>query len=343
MAITEITIENKQNNVQRCRTAFEKQQHELYQANGDFENLDGPLCIDWANFYKNCRRLANTYYKGKNFKFLFQSSWMQIIFRQLKALDMRSLNGRNSAETFSGASPTYSQENSYMVVSRGSKGEFHWLEKMQKHFEVKVIERAQQGTRFECEKGVDVECALWIHERMEKTEKTLDSNRTLTIVSSDADFRPVVERAIRRGWKVVVWAFSDSISKCPNGYLEFLQSSENVHVAFLDKIFLHMGHMREVEFNYSLKAHEVDPSVTHLDVIEELVKQKFATEDFCIRWNGGRDMYVNFKEESQREQLERLIRSGQFSILDSNASFERCFFTYNDGLTRTMVKRGGKL
>ncbi len=80
-------------------------------------------------------------------------------------------------------------------------------------FEVRVFDRNIRNK----EKGVDVEMALDVAERMH----TISPPSTMIIAAGDADHLPPVTRARAKGWKVEVWFWSnaaDPMKKAPDRF-----------------------------------------------------------------------------------------------------------------------------
>lgn len=77
-----------------------------------------------------------------------------------------------------------------------------WEEIRKEGFDVKVFDRNIRHK----EKGVDMEMGMDVVERLFECAEP----STLVIAAGDADFKGIVERAKKRGWKVEVWFWGNA-------------------------------------------------------------------------------------------------------------------------------------
>lgn len=140
-------------------------------------------------------------------------------------------------------------EQYYIFVShrpdeRGSLENNRMFKRMAKKGTLLYHERVRIKKGFEKEKGVDVNIAIHITDIIQKSASTGDPIR-IVLVSGDADYKPVIEYAIRNKVPIDVWGW-----KNPNksAYYSFLEKKKKLF--YLDRYLYQIGFHKEVIYEY---------------------------------------------------------------------------------------------
>lgn len=88
-----------------------------------------------------------------------------------------------------------------------------WQQIRDEGFDVKLFDRNIRNK----EKGVDMEMGMDVVERV----LTVSPPKTILIAAGDADFLPVIKRAVARGWKVEVWFWSNAAASVKAAATQF--------------------------------------------------------------------------------------------------------------------------
>lgn len=109
----------------------------------------------------------------------------------------------------------------HLYGSRPPDNDSLWHSAEKNGWDVQVLDRNTFGK----EKGVDMKIGMDI------TEKTLlspNGQGVIVLVSGDADFLPVIERVIERGWSIEIWSYSNA-AKILKDFSEFRSLEEHLH------------------------------------------------------------------------------------------------------------------
>ena len=230
---------------------------------------------------------------GAPFFFLVNANWLKLVCFEAHEWHMGLVDQlKDRSHLFLSHSPSEPE----FVKSK-------LYQQLELRFNMHLHRRVKLKAR-EKEKGVDVDLGACTIECVDHHEKMNGGQKgTVVIVSSDADYKPLVKRLRNRGWMVRVWAWSANLSEEYQRWLtRSTQKRGSPQLRLLDHVALQIGHP---SLQLTRKLGDTRPGDTDSVRINLAPKKTFP---YCVRFEPAK---ITKQQLSSAADLNRAVESFQ--------------------------------
>jgi len=291
------------------------------------EMIDGnPIvfAVDYAYANKSARNVAK---QMKIKEFLLNPKWLKLVCCQITEYT------RNPK-----------RDNSLLLKNEIFFTNCHKREFINEYVLIEpVAQVVSDDKRKETEAGIkQLADAAW-----EKIQK-YGPKGLFVLLSSDANFEPLVDKVVKAGWEVYVCYFEDSIDKVDSigetkSAPEYCKNKEGVKLINLSRYLCQVGlPLKCYKFRVLLEVphHHSEDSVTHWGIVDNLINQfELHTRQFLVSWEfynkKSKKVSISFEDkESRKKFIDQCLIPGQ---LFSSWKFELVYKKHIPSMPKNIV------